>query len=265
LAQAETNRDIRCRRCSALFASSVSVQPAKPVIEHRQQLNAFELPADIRRTCIGFVDPHSFTRACITRSLQTLGGDLEIVSFPSCEECHRSTRNQDLILYHARTAATSNDCLASLGMLRNKPPVVVLSDIESPDFLLNVVKEGACGFVPTASATPEVVLEIIRVVVAGGVLVFQARQPPVCETPQRANGNRLTATASITDQFTRRETEVLDRLKLGKSNKIIAYELNLSESTVKVHLASIMKKMKATNRTEVVCRAHDLELAGVQE
>jgi len=49
---------------------------------------------------------------------------------------------------------------------------------------------------------------------------------------------------------------VLDHLKLGKANKVIAYELAMSESTVKVHIRNIMKKMKATNRTEVACRAH---------
>jgi Bacterial regulatory proteins, luxR family len=44
----------------------------------------------------------------------------------------------------------------------------------------------------------------------------------------------------------------------GKPNKTIAFELQMSESTVKVHIKSIMSKMNATNRTEVVCRAYDL-------
>ncbi len=50
--------------------------------------------------------------------------------------------------------------------------------------------------------------------------------------------------------------EVLDRLKLGKTNKIIAHELEISESTVKVHIRNLMKKIKATNRTEVACRVY---------
>jgi DNA-binding NarL/FixJ family response regulator len=43
---------------------------------------------------------------------------------------------------------------------------------------------------------------------------------------------------------------------LGKTNKLIAYELKMSESSVKTHIRNIMKKMNAANRTEVVCRAH---------
>jgi DNA-binding NarL/FixJ family response regulator len=52
--------------------------------------------------------------------------------------------------------------------------------------------------------------------------------------------------------FTLRETEVLSHLQQGKANKTIAYELNMALSTVKVHVRNIMKKLSATNRTQVV-------------
>ena len=51
--------------------------------------------------------------------------------------------------------------------------------------------------------------------------------------------------------FTSRQAAVVEALRKGKANKIIAYELNMCESTVKVHVRSIMKKLKARNRTEV--------------
>ena len=47
-------------------------------------------------------------------------------------------------------------------------------------------------------------------------------------------------------------------LRRGKANKIIAYELNLCESTVKVHIRNIMKKLGATNRTEVAYKISDM-------
>ena len=65
-------------------------------------------------------------------------------------------------------------------------------------------------------------------------------------------------------RFTSSEMAVLDRLKLGKPNKIIAHELGVSESTVKVHVGRIMKKLNATNRTQVVCRAYALAATGVR-
>lgn len=49
-----------------------------------------------------------------------------------------------------------------------------------------------------------------------------------------------------TQIFTPRELAVLDKLRRGKPNKIIAYELMLSQSTVKAHIRSIMKKRRST-------------------
>ncbi|WP_136625483.1 response regulator transcription factor, partial [Mesorhizobium norvegicum] len=61
-----------------------------------------------------------------------------------------------------------------------------------------------------------------------------------------------------TGMFTIREAAVVEALKKGKANKIIAYELNLCESTVKVHIRNIMKKLKATNRTEVAYKLRQM-------
>ena len=49
--------------------------------------------------------------------------------------------------------------------------------------------------------------------------------------------------------------DVLSQLQRGKANKIIAFDLGMSESTVKVHIRNIMRKMGATNRTQVVYKA----------
>jgi DNA-binding NarL/FixJ family response regulator len=54
---------------------------------------------------------------------------------------------------------------------------------------------------------------------------------------------------------TARELAVIRALQQGKSNKVIAYELNMCESTVKVHVRNLMKKMKAKNRTDLAIKA----------
>jgi len=60
----------------------------------------------------------------------------------------------------------------------------------------------------------------------------------------------------LNGMFTARQMAVVDALRRGKANKIIAYELEMRESTVKVHVRNIMKKLKATNRTEVAYKAN---------
>jgi DNA-binding NarL/FixJ family response regulator len=62
--------------------------------------------------------------------------------------------------------------------------------------------------------------------------------------------------------FTRRELELLGLLRRGLQNKIIAYELGISQSTVKAHLRSIMMKLKAKNRTQAIgMLTHDADPA----
>jgi DNA-binding NarL/FixJ family response regulator len=62
---------------------------------------------------------------------------------------------------------------------------------------------------------------------------------------------------------------VLTHLRQGKANKIIAYELGMKESTVKVHVRNIMRKMGATNRTQAVYKAQQFvtypDVAGFHE
>jgi DNA-binding NarL/FixJ family response regulator len=63
---------------------------------------------------------------------------------------------------------------------------------------------------------------------------------------------RPPATAGwLSDKLTPRELEILERLDRGLQNKTIAFELGISSCTVKVHIRNIMKKLNATNRTQV--------------
>jgi DNA-binding NarL/FixJ family response regulator len=66
----------------------------------------------------------------------------------------------------------------------------------------------------------------------------------------------------VLEGFTLRQSDILDCLRRGMANKMIAYHLSMCESTVKVHVRNIMKKLKATNRTQVAYMTHDL-FAGV--
>ena len=64
---------------------------------------------------------------------------------------------------------------------------------------------------------------------------------------RKTKGLGVTVRAVSSNQFTQSKLAVLDRLKLGKANKIIAHELGVSESTMKVHIGRIMNKLKVTN------------------
>jgi DNA-binding NarL/FixJ family response regulator len=200
---------------------------------------------------IALIDEHSLTRQCITRSLQDLGEVLEIFGFASCEECLLSQRNWDVILYHDHAAMTNSDNdrekPPALRKLLQLSPLIILSAVDGPNLVVKAFKGGARGFIPTTGTTIEMVIEIIRLVKAGGTFV-----PPSSLRLGSMNGASASPTEMPVQQFTPRELAVLEKLKHGKPNKIIAHELKLSQSTVKIHIRGIMVKMKVKNRTEIV-------------
>lgn len=71
--------------------------------------------------------------------------------------------------------------------------------------------------------------------------------------------------AQITaDALTPRQMDVLQELAKGKSNKLIAYDLNVSENTVRNHLSAVFRVLRAKNRTEALCQATRLQIVSTQ-
>jgi DNA-binding NarL/FixJ family response regulator len=150
------------------------------------------------------------------------------------------------------TQATDPEIARGLDLLSQKfpgVPVVLFAEREEVTEVAAAVRCGVRGYIPS-SLSPEVVIEALRLIRAGGtfipasILVKAAHQrEPVNHDAGAGLDNRL-------EDFTPRELEVLDRLRRGMSNKVIAHELNICDGTVKIHIRHIMRKLKATNRTQ---------------
>jgi DNA-binding NarL/FixJ family response regulator len=129
----------------------------------------------------------------------------------------------------------------------------------------------------------------LRLVLAGGIYVppsepnsqqqdhpkiFQVDDQHATESARPCTGELIAArhlaapdSAESRSRFTSREADVLRELVRGRSNKIIAAELGVSENTVKMHIQHIMRKLKVTNRTEAVIswnRASQRSPVGIQ-
>src|ERR1700726_2451618 len=184
MVRTDKEQDLRNRTFANSSRSNVPARPASlHIIEGSDQSHADGSSTKKKdaQICIGVIDEHSLTRVCITRSLQDLGGSLEIVSFADCEECLQSRRTFDIILYHAHESLTkghNDQRLTSFDQLPKIAPVIILSQVESTAFLLESFERGARGFIPTASTTPEVLIKIIDVIRAGGMFVFPGSPAP---------------------------------------------------------------------------------------
>jgi len=139
-------------------------------------------------------------------------------------------------------------------------PLVLISDHEESTEVVAALEAGVSGFIPT-TITPTVALQAFAFIMGGGSFF-----PPAALTeatrayraPHTASGRELTVVTSVhRDGLTLRQKQVLERLTQGASNKLIGRQLKLRESTVKVHIRHIMKKLGATNRTQAaLCAVH---------
>jgi len=116
--------------------------------------------------------------------------------------------------------------------------IIVLTTYAGDVQAAGALKAGASGYLLKNLVRKEL-LETIRVVHAG-----KRRVPPEIATE--------IAEHVADDALTGREIEVLRRVAAGKSNKVIAAELDIAEGTVKTHMKSIMPKLDASDRTHAV-------------
>jgi len=129
-------------------------------------------------------------------------------------------------------------------------PMALISDLEDRSEVSAAFREGARGFIPTTLA-PDRAIQALGFILAGGtffppnVLERSGRERSNVDGAERQGHENLTA-----HSLTPRQLDVLALLREGKSNKLIARDLSMCESTVKVHVRQIMRKLGAANRTQ---------------
>lgn len=164
-----------------------------------------------------------------------------------------------IVLIHKHAAASDNQDLGALLLrLSELAPdlsVAILSDTEDADDIVKAFGLGIRGYIPISLPTKHAA-DAVRLVESGGsyvpssVLSLSATRSAPTSTPIHKS--------NCAERFTPRQMEVLQSLWQGKQNKTIAYDLDMCESTVKVHIRHIMKKLNARNRTQIVLLTRSL-------
>lgn len=137
-------------------------------------------------------------------------------------------------------------------------PLVLLSDRENLTDVVAAYQCGARGYIPS-SMRPDAAIEALRLV-QGGTPFFPATT--LCGSGPAGQRVSLSAEAdhpvAAAEDWTRRQLGVLHLLGQGMTNKEIARELGTEESTIKVHVWRIMRRLGQPNRTQTVLRAREL-------
>ena len=131
-------------------------------------------------------------------------------------------------------------------------PCAILSDRREADEAVSAVSFGFQAFISTTTPLA-IVHQALAFIMNGGAYFPGEALLEIADGRDRPR-HHSNATAG-NGLLTPRQSQVLDRLRSGKSNKLIARELDMQESTVKVHVRQIMSKLGASNRTQVAIMA----------
>lgn len=130
--------------------------------------------------------------------------------------------------------------------------IIMLTVSEEAEDLALAMRSGALGYLIKNIET-DYLLRAIRRAAAGETVVAEALTAKL--VAQLHGASRAAPPASEIDKLTPREKDILDCLARGESNKLIARKLTLAESTVKIHVQSVLRKLKLSSRVQAAVYA----------
>jgi DNA-binding NarL/FixJ family response regulator len=222
--------------------------------EHSQEIGPLEAGRAEIDGFIAVIENRTFIGECIRRSVQS-AFPLQVLTYSTAaelEQKHLPTSPKLIVFSWVEdNREASISALNALSELAPRTPVIVLAYNNDAELARTVICHGAKGYIPVTLGF-EITVEAVRFVLAGGTYVpmdcLLARDPAGDAPSQPPTSGLVTA----------RELAVIRSIQKGKSNKVIAYELNMCESTVKVHIRNIMKKLNAKNRTDVAIKSQSV-------
>lgn len=203
-------------------------------------------------------DDHPLFREGVKPVLEKLDPDVEIleaIDFPSAFETMHRAEEVDLVLMDLYMPGMAGvEGVTRFRATFPEAPVVILSASEQIDDIQRLLAAGALGYI-TKSSPSDTILGALRLVLAGGVYV-----PPALL--DNSEGAPPSLVSSRYPALSYRQIQVLRELAKGQSNRQIGFALDVTEGTVKLHMAAIFRILKVNNRTEAVLVAQKMGLDG---
>jgi len=200
-------------------------------------------------------DDHSMFRCGLSSVLLQFDAGIEVIESGTCTETLAATESHpDLSAVFLDLKMPGGDGFDVLTTLVQRYPalrVVVLSGAEGRDDMQRALDAGAVGFIPKIS-TSKVMWAALRLVMDGGIYV-----PPQMIQPSQeyAAPDDIKALG-----LTPRQLDILMRVVAGKSNKVIAKETGITESTVKGHVFAAYRVLRVRNRVQAIRAVQTLQL-----
>jgi DNA-binding NarL/FixJ family response regulator len=203
------------------------------------------------------VDDHGLFRGGLRLLLGAMQRDLDILEADSCGDALQlMQQHHDIRLCLIDLTLRGENGMSVIALLKDINPAVVtviVSGDESPATIYAALDAGAMGYVPK-SVSPEIMVQALQLVLAGGIYL----PPSLIDAKRQERDAGDGSTAKFSDQ-------VLQCLLRGWPNKLICRDLNISDNTLKGHLAAIYRTLDVKSRTQAVIEAGRMGLKVVLE
>jgi len=210
------------------------------------------------------VDDHPLVREAVCCTVDAVLDQSMIREAGSVNEACQTARlhpQPDLILFDLMLPDVSGlDGLVAIRRHFPAAPVLVFTALDDAKIAAKAMALGAAGYVPK-SAPKSVLLEAITEVLKGASYV-PAQLASLMRAVQWESPASLNIAARVCS-LTRCQIRVLQFVRQGFSNKQIAYELGIGETTVKAHVTGILRKLNVISRTQIVVETANLDFDAI--
>lgn len=173
----------------------------------------------------------------------------------ACEAIRAEPGIEIVLLDLSMPGISSFDGLMVLRSTFPRIPIMVVSGLDDPKIVQGAIRLGAAGFVPK-SVDKATLAEALSEVLSGSVFVPADLAQRLSEPGASDIVNRLA-------ELTPAQVRVLQLIRHGRLNKQIAYELGISETTVKAHVSEILRKLNVVSRTQAVIETAQLDFEAI--
>lgn len=208
------------------------------------------------------VDDHPLFREALENSVRLAVSDVDILEAATIDEALAALSSSEIDLTILDLSLPGTTGLSGLVRIRKafpRNPIVVVSCHKDPQIIASALSLGVSGYVPKSTSKEELVRSI-GVVLGGSIYLPSGYRTIGCADP--CNGPVQDLLKRIND-LTVQQVRVLELIHRGLQNKQIAYELHLCESTVKVHVSEILRKLKVASRTKAIVEMSKIEFANL--
>jgi DNA-binding NarL/FixJ family response regulator len=208
-------------------------------------------------TTLLIADDHPLFREALRGAVARTLPDAQLHEADSVEALYalvEAVPDADLLLLDLNMpGAQGFSALVHLRALHPQLPIVVVSAREDPATMRRALDHGALGFIPKSVDAVTLGDALTHVLEGGRWAPVAAQSAPAASAEEHDAAQRLR-------ELTPQQFRVLQMLGTGLLNKQIAFELGVSEATVKAHMTAILRKLGASNRTQAVLIAGKLAL-----